>query len=310
MVWHATLIRMNKSTHYKECIDAARAQGRAIGHFNFSNFETARAVVHAARELQLPVILGLSEGERSHVGLKSARMMVDALLQETDQPVFLNADHTYTLDGVKEAVDSGVDSVIVDGSNLSFEENVALTKSAVEYVRTHTEGVLVEGELGFIGTSSQILDSLPEGVAQGDTLTRVEDARRFVEETGIDMLAPAVGTIHGMLRSGHNPKIHSERIQELTGALSLPLVLHGGSGSSNEDFVAAIHAGIAIVHINTEIRIALKRGITSYISAHPDEIAPYKYLRSGEEAVRSVVQDRLALFNNLSRILLRSKLMI
>lgn len=223
-----------------------------------------------------------------------------SIREEYDYPIYLNADHTYSFDKVKEAIDAGFDSVIVDGAKLSFEENVKLTKQCVEYARSSGREVLVEGELGYIGQSSKVLDEIPEGVLLDEkSLTDSAKAKEFVELTGVDMLAPAVGNFHGMLRSGVDPKLNIERVKEISIATGIPLVLHGGSGNSGDDFKQSIANGIAIVHINTEIRLAFRDGVKKSLQDNPDEVAPYKFLKPGMLAVQEVVDKKLRQFNNL-----------
>lgn len=175
----------------REYIAEARARHSAIGHFNISTLDGVWAVVDAAKELNLPVIIGVSEGERDYVGVQEIAAVVKTIREQRKQVVFLNADHTYSFDRVKEAIDAGFDSVIFDGAQLSFEENVKIAKKCVEYAKQSGRDVLVEGELGFIGTSSKILDAIPDGAVVGnDNMTKPEVAAQFVKETGVDMLAP------------------------------------------------------------------------------------------------------------------------
>ncbi len=284
----------------RDYINDAEKRGVAIGHFNISNLEGLHGIFQAARALNLPVIIGTSEGERSFVGVPETVALVRALREAYDYPIFLNADHTYSFEKVKEAIDAGYDAVIFDGVKLSLEENIATTRKCVEYARNCGRDVIVEAELGNIGQSSKILDGVPDGVATDEAfMTNPEDAASFVRQTGVDLLAPAVGNMHGMVKGGHNPKINTERIAEIRKAAGVPLVLHGGSGISDEDFVASIKAGISTVHINTEIRVAYKDALVKTLAAEPDEIAPYKFLTPSVEAVAEVVRNRLKLFNGI-----------
>ncbi len=288
----------------RECVAEAREKKIAIGHFNISNMEGFWGVFNAAKELGVPVIIGVSEGERDFVGVNQVAAIVKATREEFGYPIFLNADHTYSFERVKQAIDAGFDSVIIDGAKLSFEENVAMAKQCVEYARSVTEAtgrdILIEGELGYIGQSSKVLDSIPDGVMLGEeSLTDPEKAKEFVAQTGVDMLAPAVGNFHGMLRGGVDPKLNIERVQAIADATGVPLVLHGGSGNSEDDFKQSIAHGVAIVHINTEIRVAYKAGLQKGLTLMPDEIAPYKYLASAVSAVQEVVDKKLRFFNNL-----------
>ena len=283
----------------REYTKEAEEKKVAIGHFNISNLEGFWAVVNTVKKLGVPAIIGVSEGERDFVGIKQVKALVDTAKQE-NLPVFLNADHSYSVDRVKEVIDAGFDAAIIDGAEKSFEENLKITKESVEYKNQANPNALVEAELGFIGKSSKILDEIPEGAGWSDEMmTKPEEALEFVGETGIDLFAPAVGNIHGMVKSGHNPKLNIERIRQIKEAVKIPLVLHGGSGISDEDFKKAIEAGISIIHINTEIRLAYKQGLQRSLSENPDEIAPYKYLRPALQEMQLAIEKKLALFNNL-----------
>lgn len=284
----------------KEYVLDAQEKKVAIGHFNISNSDGIWAVFRAAQKLNLPIIIGVSEGERDFIGVKQVSAMVKSIREEYDYPIFLNADHTYSLDKVKQVIDAGFDSVIFDGANISFEENIKIAKQCVEYARGSGRKVLIEGELGFIGQSSKILDEIPEGVLLDDkSLTDPQKALEFVQKTGVDMLAPAVGNMHGMLRGGVDPKLNIDRIKAISDTVKIPLVLHGGSGNSEEDFKNAIANGVAIVHINTEIRIAYKQGIIKSLQENPEEVSPYKFLKPAVMAVQEVVEKKLRIFNNI-----------
>lgn len=284
----------------KQSVLEAREKKVAIGHFNISNLEAFWGIFRAAQSLDVPVIIGVSEGERDFVGVKQVVALVKSVRDEYDYPIYLNADHTYSFERVKEAIDAGFDSVIIDGAKLSFEENVKLTKQCVEYARASGREVLVEAELGYIGQSSKVLDEIPEGVVLDESsLTDPQKAKEFVDLTGIDMLAPAIGNFHGMLRGGVDPKLNIERVKQIHEATGVPLVLHGGSGNSEDDFKQSIANGIAIVHINTEIRVAYKQGLQIGLSENPDEVAPYKFLKPSVKAVQDVVMEKLRFFNNL-----------
>ncbi|MFA6445826.1 MAG: class II fructose-bisphosphate aldolase [Candidatus Paceibacterota bacterium] len=284
----------------KEYILDAQERKVAIGHFNVSNIEMVWGIFRAAQKLNVPVIIGVSEGERDFFGVQQISAVVKSIREQYNLPIFLNADHTYSVERVKEAIDARYDAVIFDATEVSFEENVRLTKECVEYIRAKNPGLIIESELGFIGKSSKILDAIPEGVKISEEfLTKAEDAKRFVEETGIDMIAPAVGNIHGMLKGGKDPALNIKRIGEISVMTKVPLVLHGASGNSAEDIRAAIQAGVAVVHINTEIRLAYRDALKLSLQANPEEIAPYKILKSAVLAVEKVVEEKLKIFNNL-----------
>ncbi|MDP1688951.1 MAG: class II fructose-bisphosphate aldolase [bacterium] len=285
----------------RECLKDAQQQKIAIGHFNISDIAALLAIFDAARELNLPVIIGLSEGERGFVGVRQAAALVKSLREEYDYPIFINADHTYTLDGIKKAAEAGFDMVIFDGAKLSFEENIKQTKAAAEIARSINPNILVEAEIGYIGSSSKLLDSLPEGALTDESaLPSAEMAKKFVTETGIDLIAPAVGNIHGMLKNMPNPRLKINRIREIAEACGVPLVLHGGSGIVDSDFNEAIEAGIRIIHINTEIRVAWRKGIEEAFKADANEVTPYKILASARQEVKKIVINRLKLFNKIA----------
>ena len=288
-----------QSEIYFETITEYKNAGKAIAHFNISNLDQARAIVEVAEELNQPVIIGASEGEREYMGIDMVRTIVDELNQEYNIPIFLNADHTYSLEKVQEVVEAGYDSVIVDGAKLPYEENVALVKSCVDFVRAYEEKtgkkVLVEAELGYIGQSSSLNTALPAGVSE-ENLTTPEQAKDFILRTGVDMFAPAIGNVHGMLIDATEPALHIDRLKEITAVTDVPLVLHGASGNTDEDLMASIDAGIAIVHINTEIRKAFRDGEMSYLAEHPNEVAPYKFGHQGQEEMKKVVRAKMELY--------------
>ena len=290
----------NQSDYYLETINSYKEKGQAIAHFNISNLDQLRAICEVAQELNQPVIIGVSEGEREYMGVPVVRKLVDEMNQEYNVAIFLNADHTYSLEKVKEVVEAGYDSVIIDGAKLPYEENVALVKQCVDYVRAYEiktgKKVLVEAELGYIGQSSSLNSALPEGVSEAN-LTTKEQATDFVIRTGIDMFAPAIGNVHGMLTNAPEPKLHIDRLKEISGAVDVPLVLHGASGNTDEDLKNAIDAGVAIIHINTEIRKAFRDGEKSYIDEHPNEVAPYKFGKEGQEAMKKIVRSKMILYS-------------
>ena len=243
----------------------------------------------------MPVIIGLSEGEEDFVGRNEAIGLIHEVKEKENFPIFLNADHHYSFERVKLAVDAGFDSIIFDGANLSFEENAKITKQCVEYAKSVNPNILVEAELGYIGSGSNIKDVIPEGAG---ILTKPEEAKKFVEMTGVDMLAPSVGSIHGLIKSG-KPHIDAELVAEIKRVTGIPLVLHGGSGLRDEDFTNAIKAGISIIHINTEIRVAYDEALKKSLAKNPNEVAPYKILEPAVDVIYEVVLNRLKLFNNI-----------
>lgn len=289
----------NQSEYYFDLITTYKKEGKAIAHFNISNLDQARAIVEVAAELKQPVIIGVSEGEREYMGVQMVRTIVNELNEEYDVPIFLNADHTYSLEKVEEVIEAGYDSVIVDGAKLPYEENVALVKKCVDHVRAYEaktgKRVLVEAELGYIGQSSSLNSALPEGVTEAN-LTTKEQAKDFVLRTGVDLFAPAIGNVHGMLIDAEEPKLHIDRLKEITEVLDTPLVLHGASGNTDEDLRSSIDNGVAIIHINTEIRKAFRDGEMNYLREHPNEVAPYKFGHEGQEEMKKVVRAKMELY--------------
>ncbi len=282
----------------RNILKKSQETGVAIGHFNVSDLVLLKAVFTAARELNVPVLIGLSEGERAFVGTRQIVAFVRSLREEFGLPIFLNADHTHSLAKGEEAARAGFDSIVFDLSALPFEENVRQTKQAVEALKTINPAMLVEGEIGDIGSGSEIHESSPD-LTKG--LSTPEEAKQFVEGTGVDILAPAVGNMHGMLMSmvqGETKKhLDIERITAIKRAAGVFLTLHGGSGTEDEDFRKAIAAGINIVHINTELRVAWRRGLEQTLAKQPDEVVPYKILPPAVDSVKQVVASRLKLFN-------------
>ena len=286
----------------RDCLQQAEQDHQAVGHFNISDFVALKAVFSAAQELKVPVIVGLSEGEREFLGTAQIAAFVRSLRQEFDFPVFLNADHTHSLTKGLEAAKAGFDSIVFDLSALPFDENIRQTQQAVQALKALNPSMLVEGEIGDIGSGSEIHKAAPD-LSKG--LSTPEQAKQFVESTGVDILAPAVGNMHGMLKSmveGETKKrLHIDRIAAIKRAIGVFLTLHGGSGTDDQDFRKAIDAGIDIVHINTELRVAWRHGMEQALAHHPGEIVPYKILPPVVEAVRQVAASRLRLFNEKRR---------
>lgn len=287
----------------RNLLEKAQTNGTAIGHFNISDWTLLKAVFASAKELKVPVIVGASEGERAFLGTAQVAALVKSLREEHGFPIFLNADHTHSLDSAIAAAKTGFDSIVYDLSALSFEQNVKQTKQAVEALKSIHPAILVEGEIGNIGTGSEIHEPAPDRSME---LTTPEEARQFVESTGVDILAPAVGNSHGMLQAmvqgDVRKRLDLTRIQDIKNACKSLLTLHGGSGTEDSDLRSAIAAGINIIHINTELRVAWRRGLEEAFAKKPREIVPYKLLPVAEEAVKQVVLARLRLFNQQQQI--------
>ncbi len=247
-----------KRSSFRCCVwSAIGALPVAVGHFNVADLVLLKAVFSSALELQVPVLVGASEGEREFMGVRQIAALVRSLREEFDFPVFLNADHTHTLEKAIEAAKAGFDTVVFDASALPFEQNVRRTKEAVEALKTINPAILVEGEIGNIGTGSEIHEIAPD---LSKYLTTPTEAKQFVEFTGIDVLAPAVGNMHGMsqkmVEGEKKKRLDIERIAQIRTAAGVPLTLHGGSGTDDGDLGQAIAAGISINHISAKVERA------------------------------------------------------
>jgi fructose-bisphosphate aldolase, class II len=282
----------------REVLKHAETEGVAIGHFNVSDWVTLKAVFESASDRNVPVIVGVSESERHFLGVRQIAAMVKSLREEHDFPVFLNADHSHSLASAMEAAKAGFDSIVFDVSTLPLEENIRQTRTAVETLKAIRPEILVEGEIGDIGSGSEIHNTAH--VRTG--LTTAVEARQFVEETKIDILAPAVGNMHGMLKSmvtGETKKrLDIERIRAIKEQTQVFMTLHGASGTDDGDLRRAIAAGITVIHINTEVRIAWRRGLDSALATQPNETVPYKILPQAIDSVKQRVAARLALFSS------------
>ena len=271
----------------------------STGHFNISNLEQFRAIMEASKAVGAPMaMIGLSEGERKFVGLKQAVELGRAFEEEYEMPVFINPDHSHSVESAKAAFDAGFNSVHVDLSKLPFEENIAGTKEVVDYVKSKNPDISVEGELGYLRGNSIIQKEIIE-IKQED-LTKPEQAAEFIEKTGVDRFSGAYGNIHGI--AANEPKIDIERIKAIREILpeNVFLVLHGGSGITDEDMRKAIDAGIANIHINTEIRVAYTEALRKALADNPEQVVPYKIFPSVIEAVKQKVEEKLKLFGNLA----------
>ncbi len=293
--WHVARMKC-LSMDLAQALRQAEANKIALGHFNFSELVVLRAAVNVARGMGVPVVVGVSESERAFIGVPQVIALVRSLREELGTPIFLNADHTHTLAKVEEAVRAGFDSAVVDASQLPFEQNVTQTARAVEAAKTINPSFIIEGEIGYVGSGSEIHPTF--GPIR---LTTAAEAQQFVDETRIDVLAPAVGTMHGlvpgMLRGESQKHLDVTRIAEIKAATRLPLTLHGASGTNDADLRRGIDAGITIVHVNSDVRVAWRRGVEQALADHPDEIAPYLLFGEATSRVGEVIRGKLTLFS-------------
>jgi len=267
----------------------------AVPHFNAANLEMFRAFAEAAAAMNAPVMIGTSESERAALVPEAAVALARVYGKKYGVPVFLNADHTHTVAGAKAAIDAGYASVHIDLSKLPFAENIAGTAEVVRYARKFGREINIEGELGALATDSSTVYKKKIKIDRA-TFTKPEEALEFVHKTGVNRLAPAVGNYHGI--SGTKKMLDFKLIAELRAKLrgNVALVLHGGSGSGNDAFKKAIAAGIANIHISTELRVAFTKTLRETIKKNPDEVAPLKLLAPSAEAVKIKAIELIKLF--------------
>ena len=288
----------------KEVLKRALAEGWSTGHFNASELDQMRAIIEACKEVGSPVIIGTSEGERRHLGLAEAVVLRDSFRKELKIPIFLNADHSKSVETAKEAVDAGYDSIHIDLSELPFEDNIKGTKEVVEYAKSKFSifnfQFSIEGELGYLRGESKIQNE--KITVDRKDYTQPEQAKEFVEKTNVDRLAIVVGNIHGI--SLDEPNLDIERIKEIRTVVSkdVALILHAGSGIPADQIKAAIGAGIANIHINTDIRIAYAEGLREGLKKDPAGVAMYKLDKEAIESMKEVVKNKLKLFRSVNRI--------
>lgn len=296
-----------KMKNLKYYFEKAYKEKFAIGQFNFSTFEQVKGIVAAAVALKSPIILGTSEGESKFAGLQEAVAMRDALRKKFGLPIFLNLDHGKSFDYLKEAVAAGYDMIHFDGSKLPLDENIKISKEVVAFIRW--KNVVVEGEVGRFGTDASRLYAEKFEIKE-DHLTKLEDAKKYLQAAKVDVLAVSVGTFHGLDVSGVSPHIRMDRLQELNVALRQAqgktkltgFVLHGGSGTPEEDVRQAIENGIVKININTETRLAFTNALRASLETNREEITPYKYLQDSVGAVQGVIEEKIRLFGSENKM--------
>ena len=287
-----------------EILKKATQEHWATGHFNFSEPDHARAICEAAKEARTCAILGTSEGEAKHIGYFQAVALRDAFRKEFDIPIFLNADHHKSVEAAKQAIDAGYDSIHIDLSKEDYETNVAGTKEVIEYAKQVKDDKLqvisVEGELGYLRGESKIQNEKikvkPEDYADP------AQAAEFVRRTGADRVAIAAGNIHGI--SLDEPALDIERIKQIraAGPEDVALVLHAGSGIPNDQIKSAIAAGIANIHINTELRVVYTQALKDEFRKDPSNVIPYKYDAFAREAMKTILRQKFQLFGAFGRM--------
>src|SRR3989344_6070624 len=272
--------------------------GLAIGHFNISNLVQLKGILSAVKKTGVPVMIGTSEGEADFIGFKMARAMVDAVREETGLPIFLNADHFHSFEKAKEAIDAGYDSVLIDLSRENYKKNLEETKRVVEYAHSVNPAISVEGELGYLVTESSKVYKESFEIPQ-ESLTKPEEALKFVHETGVNRFAPAVGNLHGI--AANEPKLDFELIKKLRAVLpsGVAMVLHGGSGIPDDQMREAVRLGFNNVHVSTELRAAYTDALRKMLAAASEETTPYKIYGPVVEAVSVKVAEKLELFKGI-----------
>lgn len=242
------------------------------------------------------LMVGTSEGEAKFLGYAEARKLVDAWKSDTNLALFLNADHHKSFESCKAAIDAGYDTVLIDASALPFEENIKETHRVVDYAKSKAGEITVEGELGYLKGESKLQETVE---VQPDDFTKPEQAKEFAAKTGIDRLGVAVGNIHG-IATKQKMEIDFGLLEKINKAApETYLVLHGGSGLTDEDFKEAIENGITNVHINTEVRMAYREGLDEKLKEAPAETTPYKFLEGAVEKMREVVEEKVKVFLNV-----------
>lgn len=274
----------------------AKEGGYAIGAFNTSNLEITKAIIEIAEELKSPVIIETSEREIDFLSPEIAAAEVRELAQNVKVPIVLHLDHGHSFEKAKSAICAGYTSVHLDGSSLEYEDNVAVTKKVVQFA--HGSSISVEGEIGHITGSSESHNQ--EIKISPDTLTDPEEAAKFVGETEVDILAVAIGNIHGVYKN--LPQLDFDRLKEIKGKVHSFFSLHGGSGIPKNQIKKAISLGIVKINVNTEIRMAFHDGILHEFQKNPNEVVPYKYFPAGTQAVKKVVEQKIRLFGSYSKI--------
>lgn len=276
----------------KEMLQDALKKHYAVGAFNANNMEIVQAIIETAEEEKAPVILQASQGAIKYAGLDYIVAMVNTAARKATVPVALHLDHGTDYQQNVLCLRAGFTSLMFDGSKLPFEENVALTKKVCDLA--HICNVPVEGEIGQIGKmdTSDEPGVIPERVKE--MMAKPEEAIKFVELTGVDSLAAAVGSIHGCREQ--IAKLDIERISKIREATKIPLVLHGASGVSDEEVKKGIAAGICKINIDTRIRMFFVNKIREILKEKPEEIDPRKILGPAKEAAKEVVRDRIRVF--------------
>lgn len=274
----------------KDILKHADENNYAVGAFNVNNMEICQAIVIAANELQAPVFLQASQGAIKYAGIEYIAALGKLAAELSEVPITLHLDHGTDFEEIIKCIRYGFSSVMIDASKFPLEENIKKTKEIVRIA--HSVGVSVEAELGKIGGTEEHIT-----VADKDVIyTDPKEAKIFVEETGVDSLAIAVGTAHGVYKG--EPKIDFDRIAEIDKVVEVPLVLHGSSGVPYEALDKAIDRGIRKINIDTDIRASFAKAVNDFTRENPEEIDPRKILGPAREAMSEVVKEKIKVFRS------------
>lgn len=278
----------------KEMLIKAQKEGYAVPAFNIHNLETIQTVVETAAKMRSPVILAATPGTMKFAGRAYIKAIAEVAAREHNIPIALHLDHHTSYEEIIESLKIGIKSVMIDGSHLPFEENVEITKKVVEVA--HKYGATVEAELGrLVGQEDDL------SVDEKDAVYTDPDAAvEFVERTGADSLAVAIGTAHGMYKT--KPKLDFARLKKIRCLVDVPLVLHGASGISKEDVQKCISLGIAKVNISTELKIPFSQALREYLINHPEETDPRKYMAFAKERMKATVKEKITICQSLNRV--------
>lgn len=279
----------------KDLLTVAQKNHFAVPAFNIGSDQLLKAVMKTVKELKSPVILEMSPDEFNFVGYAQ----IQAMLYEaahTDVPVCIHLDHGDSYETVARAIQAGMTSVMIDASKLPYEENVAITKKVVE--TAHIANVSVESELGTIGTTGNSI----EGGTEGVIYTVPEEAKQFIEDTGIDTFACAIGTAHGIYPKDMKPKLRIDILKDITDQVSVPLVLHGGSSNKDEEIAEAVKNGICKINISSDIKVAFYEQARKTLNENPGYREPLEIYPAAMEACGKVCADKIRLFNSQDKV--------
>lgn len=277
-----------------ELLKKAQSEGYAIGAFGAENMEMVQAIVAAAEEQNAPVIIQTTPSSVSHASVDMFRAMAYAAAKDASVPVVLHLDHGNSFELCKKALNAEYTSIMIDGSKLPFEENISLSKKVVEIASK--KGIPVEGELGTIGGKED-----DHVVLDKDALyTNPLQAKEFVERTGVQSLAVAIGTAHGFYKE--EPKLDFDRLDEIRQVVDIPLVLHGASGVSDESVMQSVKKGICKVNYATELRVAYTTGIKRVMEEDPEVFDPKKYNAAGREEVKKLVMEKIKVCGSVDKV--------